>query len=82
MSVKLLQPYATFIQPLRQVRRVGGGGGGGVEGLENNPPSPPPPRGPRIEPPLQVNDRGLKTQAVNFQLFANSGGMENKFWVF
>ena len=29
MSVKLLQPYATFIQPLRQVRRVGGGGGGG-----------------------------------------------------
>ena len=65
MSVKLLQPYATFIQPLRQVRRVGGGGGGG--------------RGVRIEPPLQVNDRGLKTQAVNFQLFANSGGMENKF---
>ena len=65
MSVKLLQPYATFIQPLRQVRRVGGGGGGV--------------RGVRIEPPLQVNDRGLKTQAVNFQLFANSGGMENKF---
>ena len=65
MSVKLLQPYATFIQPLRQVRRVGGGGGWV--------------RGVRIEPPLQVNDRGLKTQAVNFQLFANSGGMENKF---
>ena len=68
MSVKLWQPYATFIQPLRQVRRVGGrgGGGGGV-------------RWARIEPPLQVNDRGLKTQAVNFQLFANSGGMENNF---
>ena len=32
----------------------------------------------RIEPPLQVNDGGLKTQAVNFQLLANSGGMENK----
>ena len=64
MSVKLLQPYATFIQPLRQVqaRRMGGRD-----------------RGVRIEPPLQVNDRGLKTQAVNFQLFANSGGMENKF---
>ena len=28
--------------------------------------------------PLQVNDGGLKTQAVNFQLVANSGGMENK----
>ena len=28
--------------------------------------------------PLQVNDGGLKTQAVNFQLLANSGGMENK----
>ena len=34
------------------------------------------------EPPLQVNDGGLKTQAVNFQLLANSGGMENKLWVF
>ena len=32
----------------------------------------------RIEPPLQVNDGGLKTQAVNFQLVANSGGIENK----
>ena len=30
------------------------------------------------EPPLQINDGGLKTQAVNFQLLANSGGMENK----
>ena len=31
------------------------------------------------EPPLQVNDGGLKTQAFNFQLFiVNSGGMENK----
>ena len=30
------------------------------------------------EPPLQVNDGGLKTQAVNFQLLANSRGMENK----
>ena len=75
MSVKLLQPYATFIQPLRQVRRVGGGGGGS-RGSKR---TPLPPRGLRIEPPLQVNDRGLKTQAVNFQLFANSGGMENKF---
>ena len=26
------------------------------------------------EPPWQVNDEGLKTQAVNFQLLANSGG--------
>ena len=32
----------------------------------------------RIEPPLQVNDGGLKAQGVNFQLVANSGGMENK----
>ena len=32
--------------------------------------------------PLQVIDGGLKTQAVNFQLLANSGGMENKLWVF
>ena len=32
------------------------------------------------EPPLQVNinDGGLKTQAANFQLLANSGGLENK----
>ena len=30
------------------------------------------------EPPLQVNDGGLKTQAVNFHPKANSGGMENK----
>ena len=30
------------------------------------------------EPPLQVNNGGLKTQTVDFQLFANSGGMENK----
>ena len=30
------------------------------------------------EPPLEVNDGVLKTQAVNFQLLANSGGMENK----
>ena len=30
------------------------------------------------KPPLQVNDGGLEKQAVNFQLLANSGGMENK----
>ena len=30
------------------------------------------------EPPLQGSDGGLETQAVNFQLLANSGGMENK----
>ena len=30
------------------------------------------------EPPWQVNDEGLKIQAANFQLLANSGGMENK----
>ena len=46
------------------VRRVGGGGGGV--------------RRVRIEPLLQVNDGGLKTQAVNFQLVANSGRMGNK----
>ena len=69
MSVKLLQPYATFIQPFKTSAARRGGGGGGVRGV-------------RIEPPWQVNDRGLKTQAVNFQLFANSGGMENKFWVY
>ena len=26
------------------------------------------------EPPLEVNNRGLKTQTVDFQLLANSGG--------
>ena len=31
-----------------------------------------------IEPPLEVNNGGLKTQTVDFQLLANSGGMENK----
>ena len=30
------------------------------------------------EPPLKVNNGGLKTQTVDFQLLANSGGMENK----
>ena len=35
-------------------------------------------RGGSNEPPLQVNDGGLKTQAVNFQFVANGGGMENK----
>ena len=42
-----------------------GGVGGGVSRGSN-------------EPPLLVSDGGLKTQAVNFQLSANSGGMENK----
>ena len=28
------------------------------------------------EPPLDVNNGGLKTQTVDFQLLANSGGME------
>ena len=27
------------------------------------------------EPPLEVNNGGLKTQTVDFQLLANSGGM-------
>lgn len=31
-----------------------------------------------FEPPLEVNDGGLKTQTFDFQLLANSGGMENK----
>ena len=30
------------------------------------------------ELPLEVNNGGLKTQTVNFQLLANTGGMENK----
>ena len=30
------------------------------------------------EPPLVVNNGGLKTQTAGFQLLANSGGMENK----
>ena len=30
------------------------------------------------ETPLEVNNGGLKTQSVDFQLLANSGGMENK----
>ena len=30
------------------------------------------------EPPLEVNNGGQKTQTVDFQLLANSGGMENK----
>ena len=28
--------------------------------------------------PFEVNNGGLKTQTVDFQLLANSGGMENK----
>ena len=50
------------------VRRVGGGeeGGGGSTGSNQTPLS------------MQVSDGGLKTQAVNFPLLANSGGMENK----
>ena len=35
-------------------------------------------RGVRTNPPLEVNNGKLKTQTVDFQLLANSGGMENK----
>ena len=42
------------------------GGGGGVSRGSN-------------EPPLEVNNGGLITQTVDFQLLANSGGRENKF---
>ena len=31
------------------------------------------------EPPLEVNNGGLKTRTVDFQLLANSGGMETNF---
>ena len=48
-----------------QARRRGGGGG-----FEDS-----------NEPPLELNNGGLKTQTVDFQLLANSGGMENKLWV-
>ena len=30
------------------------------------------------EPPLEVNNGGLKIQTVDFQLLANTGEMENK----
>ena len=30
------------------------------------------------EPPLEVNNGGLKTQTVDFQLLGNTGEMENK----
>ena len=45
----------------------GGGGGGGSRGSRGS-----------NEPPLEINNGGLKTQTVDFQLLANSGGMENK----
>ena len=50
-----------------QARSRGGGGGEGGSRGSN-------------ETPLQVNinDGGLKIQAVNFQLLANSGGLQNK----
>ena len=51
-------------------RRVGGGGGGGGGGSRGS-----------NEPPLEVNNGGLKTQIIDFQLLANSGEMENKLWV-
>ena len=41
-----------------------GAGGGGSRGSN--------------EPPLEGNNGGLKTQTVDFQLLANSGGMGNK----
>ena len=46
-----------------QARRRGGGGGS--KGSN--------------EPPLEVNNGGLKTQTVDFQLLANSGGMKTNF---
>ena len=58
-----------FVPPfVRTDRRAGGGGGVERSSTGSN------------EPPLQVNinDGGLKTQAANFQLLANSGGLENK----
>ena len=39
---------------------------GGFEGFERTPFQ------------VNINDGGLKTQAANFQLLANSGGLENK----
>ena len=54
-----------FQQRYHQSRRRGGEGGGrGSKGLN--------------ETPLEVNNGGLKTQTVDFQILANSGGMENK----
>ena len=47
-------------------RREEGGGGGGWGSKGSN------------EPPLEVNNGGLKTQTVDFQLLAISGGLENK----
>ena len=44
-------------------RRVGRGGGGSKGSNE---------------PPLEVNNGGLKTQTVDFRLLGNTGGMENK----
>ena len=34
-------------------------------------------RGGSNEPPLEVNNGGLKTQTADFQRLVNSGGMEN-----
>ena len=48
---------------LANTRRVGGGGGGGGGGVSRG----------SNEPPLEVNNGGLKTQTVDFQLLANSG---------
>ena len=49
---------------LRSSKSGGGGGGGGGGGSRGS-----------NEPPLQVNDGGLKTQAVNFHPKANSSSV-------
>ena len=46
------------------IRRPVWGGGGGSKGSN--------------EPPLEVNNGGLKTRTVDFQLLTNSGRIENK----
>ena len=70
ISLRWLKIFSSSFHQLNLYRldqyRPVGGGGGGVGSRDSN------------GPPLEVNNGGLTTQTVDFQLLANSGGMENK----
>ena len=62
LNSSLLALSLQLLNIIFHARRRGGGGGS----RDSN------------EPPLEVNNGGLKTQNVDCQLLAKSGGMENK----
>ena len=64
ISLTVLTREILFLPQEHKMQARRRGGGGGFKGFERT--------------PLEANNGGLKTQTVDFQLLASSGGMENK----